>query len=116
MKKRISKLGLLLVILHSITITAISFVDAIAAVKYGCSNPTEMLLSVMIMDCFAVLIVGPIGGVFYYWAPISLQNIIFWKSLIAILFLIFGGMQWYLIGWGISKLKQKFFTRSKVKR
>jgi hypothetical protein len=121
MEKKISKLGLWLVMVHSVIAIVLFSIDTMNAIQCGSSG--FAILPLVIIDFPAFFISRPIAGFLYSLAPavldntpsIILRDTIIHQSSIAIPVFILGGLQWYGIGWFISKLKQRFFSRSKVK-
>lgn len=103
MMNKISKLGLWLVVIHSVIVIAIAYIDSLNFSRgFG-------LVAILGMDVPATFIIMPLSDFIDSICKVSPF------ILIPALAVIFGGLQWYGIGWLISKLKQRFFTGPKVK-
>ena len=122
MGKKISKLGLALVIVNSVIVVFFSYTDTMNAIQVNSSG--FALIPMMMVDFPASYVALYVYGFSQQFFQCPLTNTasiinnyyIVRGSICAVSFLIFGGLQWYFVGWLISKIKQKFFTRSKIKK
>ena len=101
MNKKINKLGLWLVVIHSVIVIAIAYLDSLNFSRgFG-------LVVILGMDTPATFIIMPLAD--FIDSICKVSSFI----LIPALAVIFGGLQWYCIGWLVSWLKQKLFPAPK---
>lgn len=114
---KISKLGLLFFIINSLVVITFCVIDTTDAIETSSSG--FALLPILMIDTPAMFIAMPvmsfISNVTLTLVPLSNNTlyVIVQKSIFAVSFLIFGGLQWYGIGWLISKLIKRFSPASK---
>jgi len=101
MEKKISKLGLWLVVIHSVIVITIGYRDSLNfSGGFG-------LTAILVMDIPASLLIVFLSDFIDNICKIPPY------ILTPALSVIFGGLQWYYIGWTISRLKRRFFTSFK---
>jgi len=98
MEKKINKLGLSLVVVHSIIVIGGFYLESLNTSK------GFLMAAILMMDMPASFIVMLIGKPSMGFHP---------EIVLAITILILGGLQWYFVGWLISRLKQIFFPKVK---
>ncbi len=111
---RINKLGLRLFIINSIIVIFFCYVDANNAIETNSSG--FALMPLLMIDCpTSFIAIGLSSFINMKLIPTPLTNVnstidlytIIHTIILAVSFLIFGGLQWYVIGWSMSKSKQK---------
>ena len=101
-------------ITHSLIVVVLSFMDVRDAIE---TNSSGFAVIPIVMLDYPIL---PVVSWFDRITPAissSLDNVtyvVIQKTYFAIPFLILGGVQWYFIGWGISKVITLFRNRRKV--
>ena len=109
---KINKLGLLFLLINSLIVITFCAIDTVDAIETSSSG--FALIPVMMIDFPAIFIAFPVASLLsnLVSSPLTndayIQYTIVTKSILAISILIFGGLQWYSIGWLISKLIRKF--------
>ena len=104
-----NKIGLVFLIFHTVIIISLAAMDKMFTDYHSelAHAGTTFLIVTIIIDFLPFLLFMPIGkaipviGLTYFkygWSPVAY-------------FVILGGLQWYLIGWGISALASRFKTK-----
>lgn len=116
---KISKLGLLFLVINSLIVVTFCVIDTVDAIETSSSG--FALLPIVMIDFPAIFIAFAVSGLIGKLVSTPLTNdvylfhqyIIVTKSILAVSILIFGGLQWYFIGWGITRLKERLSMRSR---
>ena len=111
----INKLGLLFLVINSLAIAASCVVDTVDAVETNQSG--FAMIPILILNIPAFLLASPLAAWIINLVPMPVGNAdaivdqctIITKSIGGVMFLIFGGLQWYYIGsfisWKLDKAK-----------
>ncbi|MCX5711163.1 MAG: hypothetical protein NT060_04300 [Candidatus Omnitrophica bacterium] len=97
MWKKLNKLGLLFVVIHSVIVISIAYFDSL---NFSRGFGLLVILGLDIPASFVIMFLSKFIDSIGQISPFIV---------IPALAVIFGGLQWYCIGWAISKLKQRFF-------
>lgn len=101
--KKLSKIGLLLLALHSVIVLILGFIDTVDAFKTGSSG--FALIPIVTIDFPVAIFFAFLTKIFGLSFAKFPRSILTNQALFIIPFLVFGGAQWYLIGSLISKVK-----------
>lgn len=115
---KISKLGLLFLVLNSLMVITLCIFDVVDAIGTGSSG--FAILPLVVLDPPGYFLGAPLAYYLSEFIPVSLdsaisvydQRIIIRGSIFAITTLIVGGAQWYFIGWLISNRKKCFLPKN----
>lgn len=100
--KKISRLGLVLAAINAVIVIAIAWSDSLGFSRgFG-------LIAILWMEMPATFLIRPLANFIDRIHKVSPY------ILIPSLAIVFGGLQWYFIGWIISKLKQRFFQNKRA--
>ena len=103
MAKKISKVGLLFAIVNAVIVITVAYLDSLG------SNRGFGLVWILWVEMPATFVIVPLADFIGNIYPVSRF------ILIPAVASIFGGLQWYFVGWLISKIKQRFFPHPKAR-